>query len=211
MANIKGWFTMNGMHIPIMEGQSKAEAAQKYMNSKHGKTVSKLTSKTSPKKGGIESEVESVVKKGEELDSMFQNAKYKNSPDRGQAIANDFYKKLGYGDKPEVISKEAYQKELKTNNLGELCRGIQATDSQMADYMKQYKEGELYTSGSANSMFGRGMYFGVGKEAQSTAEAYGNQVMKCMLSNKAKVIGVEELASKRKSILENITKKEMRV
>lgn len=50
MANIKGWFTMNGMHIPIMEGQSKAEAAQKYMNSKHGKTVSKLASKTYTKK-----------------------------------------------------------------------------------------------------------------------------------------------------------------
>ena len=45
MATIKGWFTMNGMHIPIMEGQSKAEAASKYMNSKHGKDVAKLSSK----------------------------------------------------------------------------------------------------------------------------------------------------------------------
>ena len=44
MAEIKGWFTMNGMHIPIMEGQSKAEAASKYINSKHGKTVAKLSS-----------------------------------------------------------------------------------------------------------------------------------------------------------------------
>lgn len=50
MATIKGWFTMNGMHIPIMEGQSRAEAASKYINSKHGKTVAKLSSKTNNKK-----------------------------------------------------------------------------------------------------------------------------------------------------------------
>lgn len=49
MATIKGWFTMNGMHIPIMEGQSKAEAAQKYINSKHGKTVARLSAKTKTK------------------------------------------------------------------------------------------------------------------------------------------------------------------
>lgn len=49
MAEIKGWFTMNGMHIPIMEGQSKSEAAQKYINSKHGKIVAKLSSKTTKK------------------------------------------------------------------------------------------------------------------------------------------------------------------
>ena len=46
MANIKGWFTMNGMHIPIMDGQSKAEAAKNYMNSKHGKQMAKLNSKS---------------------------------------------------------------------------------------------------------------------------------------------------------------------
>ena len=32
MAGIKGWFTMNGMHIPIMEGQSRAEAAKNYIS-----------------------------------------------------------------------------------------------------------------------------------------------------------------------------------
>lgn len=51
MAEITGWFTMNGMHIPIMKGQSKTEAASKYMNSKHGKTVAKLSSKTKGKSG----------------------------------------------------------------------------------------------------------------------------------------------------------------
>jgi len=50
MGNPTGWFTMNGVHIPIMEGQSKAEAAKKYMNSKYGKTVAKLSTKSSNNK-----------------------------------------------------------------------------------------------------------------------------------------------------------------
>jgi hypothetical protein len=41
MAEIYGWFTMNGRHIPIMKGQSKAEAAEKYLSNKHVKTASK--------------------------------------------------------------------------------------------------------------------------------------------------------------------------
>lgn len=49
MATIKGWFTMNGMHIPIMEGQSRAEAAKKYYASKYGKTVAKLSSNATNK------------------------------------------------------------------------------------------------------------------------------------------------------------------
>ena len=35
MAEIKGWFTVNGIHIPIMDGQSKGDAVKAYMNSKH--------------------------------------------------------------------------------------------------------------------------------------------------------------------------------
>ena len=33
---------MNGVHIPIMKGQSKADAAKKYLNSKHGKDIANL-------------------------------------------------------------------------------------------------------------------------------------------------------------------------
>lgn len=207
MATIKGWFTMNGMHIPIMEGQSKSEAASKYINSKHGKTVAKLSSRTNGKKSSIESEVDSISKKGEELADMFKDSKYNNYSDKGQAIANDFYTKMGYGGKPEVVSKEAYQKELANNKLGELCRGIQASDSQMTNYMKQYKEGELHTSGSADSAFGRGIYLTVGENAEAHASGYGNQIMKCTIKNNSKVITVEEIANKRKSILDNITQK----
>lgn len=46
MAEIVGWFSLKGgAHIPIMKGQSRAEAAKKYYASKHGKTVAKLSSK----------------------------------------------------------------------------------------------------------------------------------------------------------------------
>lgn len=54
MAEIAGWFTTStGQHIPYMKGQSKAEAAQKYMSSKHGKTVARLSSKTYTKKENL--------------------------------------------------------------------------------------------------------------------------------------------------------------
>lgn len=208
MAEIVGWFSLKGgAHIPIMKGQSRAEAAKKYYASKHGKTVAKLSSRTNGKKGGIESEVDSVFKKGEELDGMFKDSKYNNYSDKGQAIANDFYNKLGYGDKPEVISKEAYQKELKNNKLGEICRGIEADDTRMESYMKQYKEGELHTSGSGSSAFGRGIYAFVGENAEERAHGYGEHIMRCMLKNDSKIIGNDEIANKRKSILDNITQK----
>lgn len=35
MANqgeVKGWFTINGVHIPILEGESKTEAAKRFIN-----------------------------------------------------------------------------------------------------------------------------------------------------------------------------------
>ena len=53
MAEIVGWFSLKGgAHIPIMKGQSKAEAAKKYYTSKHGKDVAKLSSKTRTKSEG---------------------------------------------------------------------------------------------------------------------------------------------------------------
>lgn len=69
MAGIKGWFTMNGIHIPIMEGQSKADAAKKYMESKHGKTVAKLATKKSGKSTNNSSEAKKVKASIKEIKS----------------------------------------------------------------------------------------------------------------------------------------------
>lgn len=63
---VKGWFTINGVHIPILEGESKAQAAQKYINSKHGKEVAKLSSKTSSNKSISEQTTEKLQKYGVE-------------------------------------------------------------------------------------------------------------------------------------------------
>lgn len=70
MAGIKGWFTMNGMHIPILEGQSRADAAKNYMNSKHGKSVSKLSSKKSVKGKQINTSKKSEVFKDSQGNRM---------------------------------------------------------------------------------------------------------------------------------------------
>lgn len=71
MAEIAGWFTMNGKHIPYMKGQSKAEAAKKYMDSKHGKEVARL-SKSS--KGGTARKITSPELKNK-IESEYKNWK----------------------------------------------------------------------------------------------------------------------------------------
>jgi len=77
MAAIKGWFTMNGIHIPVMEGQSKAEAASKYMNSKHGKIVAKLSSKKYTKQKGLTDKdkniIDNWVQNGNDISSDMQS------------------------------------------------------------------------------------------------------------------------------------------
>lgn len=49
MAEPIGWFTVNGVHVPIFDGQSKTDAYKKYINSKHGKDVVRLSNKQQDK------------------------------------------------------------------------------------------------------------------------------------------------------------------
>lgn len=80
MAEIVGWFSLKGgAHIPIMKGQSRAEAAKKYYASKHGKTVAKLSSKTSSKNKSEDIGYESKITRKELMDKYNISSEERNS------------------------------------------------------------------------------------------------------------------------------------
>ena len=114
MAGIKGWFTMNGMHIPILEGQSRADAAKNYMNSKYGKDVAKLSSK-----GG-----------GKTTKQSSQNVKEaKKVKDSIKEIKSDKYSDGTY--------------DLETRKPVEFSSGYQATFQQLGDKYSDEEFGSL--------------------------------------------------------------------
>jgi len=201
MATIKGWFTMNGVHIPIMEGQSKADAASKYINSKHGKTVAKLSSKTTTKKkeNKYTDSYESIEKAADD---------YVKDDTKGlQERAYNFYDKLGYTDKPNVINKEELERISKTSEFGLLERGYRGENTQ--SYIEQFKRGDLYI-GEQRS-FGLGTYFGYGKEAHEIARGYGehkeSNILKACITGNTKIITTEQLDKRRDEFMTKAFKK----
>ena len=140
MAGIKGWFTMNGMHIPIMEGQSRAEAAQKYMNSKHGKTVARLSSKITNKNKFTDS-----YESAEKAADMFEFEKYQSFEKSYQEIVGDFYNKIGYSEKPHKTNAAEVERVSKTSEFGLLERVYRGNNKEeIQEYINQFKNGDMY-------------------------------------------------------------------
>ena len=140
MATIKGWFTMNGMHIPIMEGQSKAEAASKYINSKHGKTVARLSSKITNKNKFTDS-----YESAEKAADMFEFEKYQSFEKSYQEIVGDFYNKIGYSEKPHKTNAAEVERVSKTSEFGLLERGYRGNNKEeIQEYINQFKNGDMY-------------------------------------------------------------------
>lgn len=143
MATIKGWFTMNGMHIPIMEGQSKAAAANKYMNSKHGKEVARLSSKTYTKKK--ENKFTDSYESAEKAADMFEFEKYQSFEKSYQEIVGDFYNKIGYSEKPHKTNAAEVERVSKTSEFGLLERGYRGNNKEeIQEYINQFKNGDMY-------------------------------------------------------------------
>lgn len=140
MASIKGWFTMNGMHIPIMEGQSRAEAASKYINSKHGKTVARLSSKITNKNKFTDS-----YESAEKAADMFEFEKYQSFEKSYQEIVGDFYNKIGYSEKPHKTNAAEVERVSKTSEFGLLERGYRGNNKEeIQEYINQFKNGDMY-------------------------------------------------------------------
>lgn len=140
MATIKGWFTMNGMHIPIMEGQSRAEAASKYINSKHGKTVARLSSKITNKNKFTDS-----YESAEKAADMFEFEKYQSFEKSYQEIVGDFYNKIGYSEKPHKTNAAEVERVSKTSEFGLLERGYRGNNKEeIQEYINQFKNGDMY-------------------------------------------------------------------
>ena len=108
MAEIKGWFTMNGVHIPIIEGQSKTEAAKKYLGSKYGKDVAKLSNKGSKtekftdSKGNI-IEIRSANPK--EFKKALDEAKKSRPKDDAWRVDNTSHTELDYSKDKLFVTK----------------------------------------------------------------------------------------------------------
>lgn len=193
MATIKGWFTMNGMHIPIMEGQSKAEAASKYINSKHGKDVAKLSSKTNNKNKFTDS-----YESAEKAADIYSFNINKNKT--VQECAKDFYDKIGYNSKPNKTTESELERVAKTSKFGLLERGYRGNNKEeIQEYINQFKDGDLYIG--SQRAFGSGTYFGYGNEAHSIAHRYAQQdndnILKASIVGNAKIITSEKLNAKR--------------
>lgn len=140
MAGIKGWFTMNGMHIPIMEGQSRAEAASKYINSKHEKTVARLSSKITNKNKFTDS-----YESAEKAADMFEFEKYQSFEKSYQEIVGDFYNKIGYSEKPHKTNAAEVERVSKTSEFGLLERGYRGNNKEeIQEYINQFKNGDMY-------------------------------------------------------------------
>ena len=189
MATIKGWFTMNGMHIPIMEGQSRAEAAKKYYASKYGKTVAKLSSKTSAKKQNKFTDSYESLEKAADL---YQDS---NSSDLRQS-AKDFYDKLGYTNIPTKISNNEFDKLTQDSKFGALERGYREVNGiSTQEMITQFKNGDLYIG--EQRAFGIGTYFGYGKDAHSIAKEYATykeeNILKAGITKEAKIITAADL------------------
>lgn len=152
MAEIAGWFTMNGKHIPYMKGQSKAEAASKYMSSKHGKTVARLSSKKTNKTENKKEDISytSEIKKQEIIDkyniSEGESASIKDYTSDGYLSINKELKD-NYGD----ISKCSREVEDKCKNIDSTLDKLPKYEGTVVrrepDYMSaKYKEGRTYTN-----------------------------------------------------------------
>ena len=59
--------------------------------------------------------------------------------------AKELFEKIGYGDKPQIVSKEEFEKATKESKFGKLERGYRAeTEEQALNNIEQYKNGELF-------------------------------------------------------------------
>lgn len=179
MAEIVGWFSLKGgAHIPIMKGQSKSEAAKAYMNSKHGKTVARLSSKTyTKKKETNESSIKNILKNNDNYD-IEDGVKMLNHNKITEAVMD----KLGFSDKPTIVNKL-------DPNLETLYRGYHGEKAQ--DYIKQFKEGNNYIP---STLMGKGTFADPDiKGALKYADNNKSNIITMQLSKKTKIIDYDKV------------------
>ena len=215
MAEIAGWFTVGGRHIPYMVGQSKAEAAKAYMNSKHGKDVARLSSKTYTKKKEASSGNKQLdnyrnmnAEEVNQLSSKLFSQKSSEIFDEGLNGNSDYQKvvrELGLNDKPKVLSEKEFNNQIKDNTP--IYRGVKGTtkwdgkdyvvDRSGEDIVSNIKYGDKTYIGTG--IYGDGIYF---TDSHSAANKYAGLNSKAIATafidkSKSKIIDQAKLKDMR--------------
>lgn len=188
MAEPIGWFTVNGVHVPIFDGQSKADAYKKYIDSKHGKDVARLSSKSNTKsinkKEKTKKDLEKQLDEGlndldfDELNSVYKNTK---DPEIREKLMNKMQEKDPYKFGKEIMGLDMKEIDYK----GSFDSAIRHVDKMNSN--KEYTTETLYHGTNANfdkfsysnfgktdeGDFGQGIYLTTNK---STANKYGKNI-----------------------------------
>lgn len=114
------------------------------MNSKHGKAVARLSSKTSIKKNKFTDIYESAEKAAD----IYSFDRNKNKT--VQECAKDFYDKIGYNSKPNKTTESELERVAKTNKFGLLERGYRGNNKEEIQEYIDNKLKELKNDKNSN-------------------------------------------------------------
>lgn len=103
----------------------------------------------------------------------------------------EFYKAIGYGDKPKVVSNDEFNELSKGKDI--------LTRTEEVNQHERFLNGDYEHSTLVNSMYGTGIYFTLDEKGSSYYRKSGQITFNAILDN-AKVISTDDIKEIRKNI-----------
>lgn len=154
MAEITGWFTMNGVHIPIMNGESRTDAAKRFLDKKVGKYTKNASFYQKGDVVGItQYRIQKAQRDFEKSDEGYFKAKDKLNKEIKSATESDKYtKKLNdkfdvghsyFNGKGQFQSQ--YNKLLNSDRNGTLPKSASKDMKELKSF--SYRYGRMHNDG----------------------------------------------------------------
>lgn len=142
------------------------------------------------------------------------NKDYINSKDKTKDMASEFYKELGYDEKPILVDEKEYER-LKSGKYKEMGRGIRGygiEGKNGEDFYNQYVNGDMYLGGQR--VFGSGTYYSYEDDVVNKIGRYSNRegtVYTAILKDDTKVITNKRLNELKKDYINKAKKQSLKI